>query len=149
MYRPVNGQGSCPCETQVLESQAAVWFTVPDTVQSTATTTRSTLSIIMKRTYLFTVYSLNVIIGGFYTALFPALEQTHGTLVACDSHWVTFCSVFWIHCTRKWCTYSALGLLHGWCYTKLLPFERTFRVHHTPVYSVTSFQTTYVWCVCV
>ena len=30
----------------------------------------------------------------------------------------------------KWCTYSAIWLLHGWCQEKLLPPWRTFSVYH-------------------
>ena len=30
----------------------------------------------------------------------------------------------------KWCTYSAIWLLHGWCHVKLLPPRRTFSIHH-------------------
>ena len=39
-----------------------------------------------------------VAVDRFYVTLFPALKQTHWTLVACDSKWVTavFCSAFWI-----------------------------------------------------
>ena len=30
----------------------------------------------------------------------------------------------------KWCTYSAIWLLHSWCQVKLLPPWRTFSVYH-------------------
>ena len=47
-------------------------------------------------------------------ALFSALQQPHCAFVSCDSKWVTvaFYSTFWIY-PQKWCTYSAVRLLHG------------------------------------
>ena len=54
----------------------------------------------------------------FYIALFSASEQTHCTLVVCDSEWVTVAlshhsAILNIH---QWCAYSAVWLLHGWCH---------------------------------
>ena len=34
----------------------------------------------------------------------------------------------------KWCAYSAVWLLHGWCHVKLLSSRRTFCVHHTTMH---------------
>ena len=33
----------------------------------------------------------------------------------------------------KWCTYTAVLLLHGWCHVELLPSRRTFCVHRTTI----------------
>ena len=46
---------------------------------------------------------------------------------------------------------SAVWLLHGWCDIKLLPSQRMCCVHHTTTqqFSVTSFQATYIGCMCV
>ena len=65
----------------------------------------------------------------FLIALFIALEQTHCTLVACDSKQMTtaFSSMLWIFTKIVYlqcCTYSGIlfgsPLLHGWCHVKLL-----------------------------
>ena len=136
MYRQVNGQGSCPCETQVLESQAAVWFTVPDTVQSTAITTRWTLPIVMKRTCLFTVYSLNVIIDRFIqrysllssrlTALLSRVIPTEWLSVACFEYTVHGSGVltallgcYMADATRNYCRLSARSVYTIQPYTSL------------------------------
>ena len=62
--------------------------------------------------------------------------------------WVRFCCMwFWMTdlplITRfeyplKWCTYSAVWSLRGWCHVKLLPSRRTFCDHHTTMHRVTS-----------
>ena len=56
----------------------------------------------------------------------------------------------------KWCFYSVIWLLHGWCQVKPLPFRRTFCVHHT---TMDQFKVSFSWwknmcararvCVCV
>ena len=56
--------------------------------------------------------------------------------------WMSDWSFYTAHLEQppKWCTYSAVWLLHGWCQVNLLPSQRTFCVHHTnhtPVYSDT------------
>ena len=74
----------------------------------------------------------------------------HCTLFTCDCQWMTV--DFLLHVFEyppKWCTYSAIWLLHGWCQVKLLPSQRTFRVHYTtysPVHSATSCKATHVGC---
>ena len=90
----------------------------------------------------------------FLIALFIALEQTHCTLVACDSKQLTtaFSSMLWIftevvylHC----CTYSGIffgsPLLHGWCHVKLLLSQWIIsaRYNHAPCH-VTSGKATYI-----
>ena len=45
--------------------------------------------------------------------------------------------------------HSGIWLLHGWCHVKQVPFRRTLCVHHTPVYSVTSFEATDYGCMCL
>ena len=64
-----------------------------------------------------------IISHSFYIALFSTLEQTHCAHVTCDSEWVTvsFYSAYYL-CPRKWCTDSALWLLHGWCHVKCCRF---------------------------
>ena len=37
----------------------------------------------------------------------------------------------------KWCTYSAIWLLHDWCRVKLLPPRGSFCVHHTTTHQFT------------
>ena len=37
----------------------------------------------------------------------------------------------------KWCTYSAVWLLRGWCRMKLLPSWHVFCVHHTTMHQFT------------
>ena len=37
----------------------------------------------------------------------------------------------------KWCSYSTVWLLHGWCHIKLLPSQHTFCVHHTTMHQFT------------
>ena len=50
----------------------------------------------------------------------------------------------------KWCTYSAVWLLHGWYHVKLLPSQRTFCAHHTAMHQFTVlFEATYVVCLAV
>ena len=69
-------------------------------------------------------------------ALFSASEQTHCTLVVCDSAWVTVAlhSAFWISTE----VFTALfGCWHGWYHVKLLPFQRTFCVHRSTVHQFT------------
>ena len=51
-------------------------------------------------------------------ALFSALEQTHCAHVARDSKWVTVAFYCAYYCPWKWCTGSALWLLHGRCHVK-------------------------------
>ena len=63
-------------------------------------------------------------------ALFSALEQTLCALVKRNSQWVAVALL-------KWCTFSAVWLLHGWCHVKLLPSRRTFCVHHTTMHQFT------------
>ena len=50
----------------------------------------------------------------------------------------------------KWCTYSAVLLLHGWCHVKLLPSQCTFCAHHTAMHQFTVlFEATYYIYICV
>ena len=53
----------------------------------------------------------------------------------------------------KWCIYSAIWLLQGWCHVKLLPSRHKFCVAHTTVHQFTvsraSFEATLVGCVCL
>ena len=69
-----------------------------------------------------------VVVDHFYTALVSALEQTHCTVVTCDSEWVT---------ASKWCTYSTIWLLHGWCHVRLLLSWHMFCVHHITMHEFT------------
>ena len=53
--------------------------------------------------------------------------------------WMRDCSLllrFFIYPSR-WCTYSAIWLLHGWCHVKLLPARHTFCVHNTTMHQFT------------
>ena len=47
----------------------------------------------------------------------------------------------------KWCTYSALWFLHGWCHVRLLPFRGVLCApyDHAPCH-VTSCKATYIGC---
>ena len=38
----------------------------------------------------------------------------------------------------RWCTYSAVWLLHSWCHVKLLPSRRTLCVHPTTTHQFTT-----------
>ena len=49
--------------------------------------------------------------------------------------WLAFPTSFWI--STKWCTSSAVWLLHGWCHMKLLLSQCAFCVHHTTMYQFT------------
>ena len=58
------------------------------------------------------------------TALFSASEQTHCALVVCDPERLTV--AVYLYTGRfayppKWCTSSAVYLLHGCCHVKLPP----------------------------
>ena len=71
-------------------------------------------------TILFSITTIIIIIHSsffFNIALFSALEQTHCAHVKCDSEWVTisFYSAYYQY-SQKWCTGSAVWLLHGWCH---------------------------------
>ena len=74
-----------------------------------------------------------------YTALFSALEQTHCTLVACDSEWVTaaFHSAFWksteVMYLQRWIGCRTTGATWNCCRLG------AFCVHHTTMHHVTSF----------
>ena len=50
--------------------------------------------------------------------------------------WMSDCNLFIAHFEYppKWCTYSSVWLLHGWCHVKLLLFRRTFCVHHATMH---------------
>ena len=39
----------------------------------------------------------------------------------------------------KWCTYSTVWLLHGWCHMKLLPCWHIFCIHHTTMHQFTVY----------
>ena len=64
----------------------------------------------------------------------------------------SFCMWFWISDCRllqhniehppKWCTYTDILMLHGWCHTKLLPSQHMFCVHHTTIHK---FKTAKFW----
>ena len=64
--------------------------------------------------------------------------------------WLTYYTAFllllFIH-PPKWCTYSAVWLLHGWCHVKLLPSRRVPcpPCNHAPCH-ITSCKSTYVGC---
>ena len=82
-----------------------------------------------------------VIVDHFCIALF--LVQTHCAPVTCHSESV---AVFSFECVRafflyppKWCTDSAIWLLHGWCHMKLLPSQRILCTpyNHAQIYSAT------------
>ena len=67
----------------------------------------------------------------FYIALFSSCEQTHCAFVACDSKWVTvasssssFYSVFLNIQQSGVLVSSAIWLLHGWYYVRLLSSRR-------------------------
>ena len=90
--------------------------------------------------------------------LFSPLEQTHSDLVVCDSGRVAVAfqdrsrrQSCLQHFGKQWCTYNTAWLLHGSYHAKLLLSRRTFCVHpfnHAQIYNVTSFQATYVGCMC-
>ena len=66
-----------------------------------------------------------------YSAIFDS-GQTHCTLVVCESESMTVALLSAIlNIPSKWCTFSAVCLLHGWCHLKLLPSRPTFSVRHT------------------
>ena len=82
----------------------------------------------------------------YSTALcWPIELQSFATVIK----WLAFHTSFWI--STKWCTSSAVWLLHGWCHMKLLLSQCTFCVHHTTMYqfSVALFKAIYVGCMCV
>ena len=98
------------------------------------------------RAVIVTVVLIVIIIRRFYIALFSALEQSYCALVRCDSDWVTvlfYSAYFWY--PPKWCTDSAVLLLHGWCSMKLLRSWRKIRVHHWIMhqFTVTPFKATW------
>ena len=53
------------------------------------------------------------------TALFSTIEQTQCAFVACDSERLSL-FVARFELSPKWCTYSVVLGLHGWCLVKLL-----------------------------
>ena len=75
---------------------------------------------------------VKLLFNRFYSALFSALEQAQCAHVACDSilsDCILLQSV--IFCPPKWCTESAIWLLHGWYRVKLRPPRHRFCVHHS------------------
>ena len=82
---------------------------------------------------------------------FSTFKQTHNAIVTCDSEWVTVLACLWI--SSKWCTYSAIRLLHDWCLMKLLLSRHTLYVHHTTLHQFTvslhAKPHVYIGCVCV
>ena len=86
---------------------------------------------------LLTLYPTHPILDSFYLAIFSALmshvflnDWLHPSL------FLFFYNAFFSIQT-KWCTDSAIWLLHGWCHVKLLPSRRMFRVHHTIMHQLT------------
>ena len=60
----------------------------------------------------------------------------------CSCHvsfeWMTVAfNIVHFESSPKWCTYSAVWLLHGWCHVKLLPSQCTFCVHHRTMHQFT------------
>ena len=56
----------------------------------------------------------------FYIALFSALEQTHCTLVACDSRWMTVAFYSTFELSTQVVYLQCYLVFHGWCHVKLL-----------------------------
>ena len=91
-----------------------------------------------------------IVINCFYVALFPALKQTHCTLVTCNSEWVTAVSAFLkIHWSGV--LTALLSLLHGWCHMKLLLSLCIFCVRHTTMhhFTVSLHLKPHTWGACV
>ena len=57
--------------------------------------------------------------------------------------WMSECVLFFIarflllKYPHRWCTNSAIRLLHVWCHVKLLPSQRTCCLHHTTMHKFT------------
>ena len=85
-------------------------------------------SVYELRTVSFLLSSLIVaVVDRFSVALFSTLQQTHCALASCDCRWVTGFLKHVFEYPPKWCTYSAVWLLHGWSCCHL----GAFCVHHT------------------
>ena len=65
--------------------------------------------------------------------------------------WMCDCSLFIAHFEYppKWCTYSTIWLLHGWCHMNLLPSWPTFCGHHTTMHQRHFTQGHICRCICV
>ena len=86
-----------------------------------------------------------LVVGGCYIAPLSALQQTHCALVACCLfHWsdcsfsqrvlnIQPSSVFTtrFELPPKWCVYSAIWLLHGWCQWNVLPSRHVLCTPHS------------------
>ena len=77
--------------------------------------TRLTIYHFMCDTKMFLLILL-LITFNFYAALFSALKQTHCTLDACDSEWVTSHFTAYSEYQLKWCTYTANSVIVFGCY---------------------------------
>ena len=81
-----------------------------------------------------------LLIDGFFKFLYSAVLCFWADWLpsSCMWLWMSDCSFIQLdfEYLLKWCAYSAVWLLHGWCHMKLLPSWCTFCVHHhAPVYS--------------
>ena len=67
-------------------------------------------------------------------ALFSALDETHCAIVTWDSKWTTRLFIVRFEYPLKWCTYSTVWLLHGWCHVKLAAILACSVYNHTTMH---------------